>query len=131
MKIVTWDEYTALTDQLAKVIDFDNNKFDLIVAINRGGNVLGTMLSYKSHIPLVVVNKDQLIDYAGYVLVVDDLSDTGNTFLKVVANLKTRKFKTAAMHVKKGTKFIPNYYAQEMDAEWIVYPYEQIEGQAS
>lgn len=131
MKIIKWEEYDLLATSLARKINFKKNKFDLIVAINRGGNVLGTILSYKSHVPLVVANKDQFIDHAGYILVVDDLSDSGNTFLKVLANLKTHKFKTASVHVKKGTKFVPDYYAQEIDKEWIVYPYEQIEGDVS
>lgn len=127
MKLINWTQYDHLVTTLADKIDFKKNQFDQIVAINRGGNVLGTMLSYKSHVPLTVVNKDQSIDYAGCVLIVDDLSDSGNTFLRVVANLRTHKFKTACIHVKEGTKFVPDFYAETVGKEWIVYPYEQIE----
>lgn len=131
--MIGWQEYQELVDALGDKINFKKNKFDLIVAINRGGNVLGTMLSYRSEVPLVVVDKKDkwwmLQLPKQKILLVDDLSDTGKTFLNILeCNHYITSFrsnlKTACMHVKKGTKFTPDYFAEKVGREYIVYPYE-------
>jgi uncharacterized protein len=126
-RIIRWNEYQELVNILAKKINFKKNKFDLIIAINRGGNVVGTMLSYKSGVPLIVINKDEIEELCWRsALLVDDLSDTGETFLKVSKWLRDQnlKIKTACVHVKEGTKFVPNYYSEKVGRDYIVYPYE-------
>ena len=127
MKNISWDEYQQLVDKLAKKINFKKNKFNLIVAINRGGNVVGTMLSHKSKVPLKILHTDEFMwigKEGDKILLVDDLSDTGKTFIEVLTWFPERIVKTACVHVKDGTKFIPDYFVENTNNDWIVYPYE-------
>ena len=61
------------------------------------------------------------------VLLVDDLTDTGESLKVAVGYLKTLKPKevrTAVLQHKKRSKFVPDYYAEELEKwEWIIYPW--------
>lgn len=65
------------------------------------------------------------------VLVVDDLSDTGETFAVAVDYLKSlgaAEVRTAALHHKQQSKFEPDYYARRIKQwRWIAYPWARIE----
>jgi len=66
------------------------------------------------------------------ILLVDDVCDTGNTF--EVANkhleefMQLREIRTAVLHFKKTSSFIPDYYASRMVKwRWIIYPWAAAE----
>src|SRR5208283_4126140 len=88
-KILSWKNYFRMVNRLFRKINWKEEEFDAIVAINRGGNIIGTILSHKTRLPLDVINKNQVIDRRGKVLVVDEISDSGNTILEVLSR-KTR-----------------------------------------
>lgn len=135
-EFIVWPTYLNLIDQLAEMIDWKKEKFESIVAINRGGNVIGTILSHKANIPLVVLNKGGIIYERGRFLCVDDIAHTGSTlanvsYLSQGASLKyhplqyaNKDFKIATLHVRNESKVKPDFFVAVTD-KWIVYPYEQ------
>ena len=64
------------------------------------------------------------------ILVVDDLTNSGMTLERVIANLKRNEsvnlVKSATIFHKTKSKFHPNYYIKQTD-KWIVFPYEKVE----
>lgn len=131
-----WSRYLKLVDMLADRIDWKKENFKSIVAINRGGNIIGTILSHKSNIPLIVLNKGGIIYEREKFLVVDEIAHTGSTlenisYLSQGASLKyhpqqyaNKDFKIATLHVRNESKVKPDYFVQVVK-NWIVYPYEQ------
>jgi hypoxanthine phosphoribosyltransferase len=112
--------------KLYKKINWDKEEFDAIVSINRGGNIIGTLLSHKTRLPLQVIHKGDVVDLRGKVLLVDDISDTGATLMKVISNLKTgTEFKIATLHMKASTRCKPDFCVSEV-SHWVVYPYERV-----
>jgi hypoxanthine phosphoribosyltransferase len=69
-KILSWNNYLQLVNRLYRKINWKEEEFDAIVAINRGGNIIGTILSHKTRLQLDVINKDQVIGRRGKVLIV-------------------------------------------------------------
>lgn len=125
---LAWDYYFRLINKLHQKIDWDAEEFDYIVAINRGGNIIGTILSHKTRLPLVVMDKEEVPDVRGKLLIVDDISDTGRTLLKVISNLQTgTSYRTATLHVQPHTHQMPDFYVATTRA-WVTYPYERVKG---
>jgi hypoxanthine phosphoribosyltransferase len=69
------------------------------------------------------------------VLIVDDVADTGETIRLVKEHVKSmlaKDIRIAVIDYKKTSKFVPDYYAAEMEGwKWIVYPWslkEDIKG---
>ena len=60
------------------------------------------------------------------VLVVDDVSDSGNSLIvvkKYIEGKGASEVKLATLHHKPWSKFKPDYFAEEV-SEWIIYPWE-------
>lgn len=145
MKFVSWDEFVALSKKLALSLNSEN--FDSIICINRGGLVLGRILSDVLGLPLGVVSAksyevgkansyketvvDESISIVGdvgqSVLLVDDIADSGSTFAKLVHFLeKTRglSVKTAVIFKKKKCEYDVDFFVSDGVDDWIVMPYE-------
>ena len=63
------------------------------------------------------------------VLLVDDVSDTGETLElaeRVISLFKPKEVRTATIYIKPWTKKIPNYYYKSVDS-WIVFPWDKWE----
>ena len=130
-----WSRYLKLIDRLGERIDWKKEQFKSIIAINRGGNVIGTILSHKANIPLIVLNKGGIIYEREKFLVVDDIAHTGSTLANITylsqgAAMKyhplqyaNKDFKIATVHVRNESKVKPDYFVEVTD-KWIVYPYE-------
>lgn len=59
-------------------------------------------------------------------LLVDDISDTGDSLMIALEHLKKRGYRnprTACLHMKPWTKLVPDYYVVKTEA-WVVYPWE-------
>jgi len=121
---------------------------DAIVAIGRGGLVPGTIISY--HLDCSLYNfclQSYTGDTAGSILkkqvpdlvfndtyrekrvvVVDDLSDKGNTLVAVKKHLDMYAFtnyKFATLYKKKSTSFVPDYCIKSFDDDiWLDFPWE-------
>jgi hypoxanthine phosphoribosyltransferase len=62
------------------------------------------------------------------ILIVDDISDSGETFLEVIKKLKDKypdkNFKSLAIFYKPSSKFKPDFYFHKTD-EWIEFFWEK------
>jgi hypoxanthine phosphoribosyltransferase len=59
-------------------------------------------------------------------LLVDDISDTGDSLTVALEHLNKRGYKnprTATLHLKPWTKLVPDYWVVKTEA-WVVYPWE-------
>jgi len=140
---IDWGRYIDLIHQLETALR--KKKFDLIIGISRGGLLPGIILSHKWNTPLGVVatfsyknrirGKLTVSDlalpiYKKYkkVLIVDDLTDSGATMIRVKSLIKQRfpesYIYTATIHADPEL-YEPDFYLVVKEREeWIVYPYE-------
>ena len=69
------------------------------------------------------------VQNASNILIVDDISDKGNTFINILKDAKECNFEgkilTASIFIRSNTLFVPNHYSQQVDSEWVVFPYEK------
>ena len=149
--IISWDAITEgctfLADKISK-----KQKYDIIISIGRGGLVPASILANYLEIPRVLnfgcrsYTKDNiqggleiyqdldLMNGQKYlsksnVLVVDDLSDTGNTFASVMLTIAekfpNRSMASVCLYVKPGAKYIPDFYYKKLTTNpWLVFPWE-------
>jgi hypoxanthine phosphoribosyltransferase len=64
------------------------------------------------------------------ILVVDDITDTGESMIVSVNYVKTlnpAEIKTATLRHIKGAKFIPDYYGDEINWRWVIFPWNYTE----
>ena len=116
---------------------------DEIVAISRGGVVMGRLLSDFLSLPMSNISMQSYVGtmqtkepeiVAGLtknitgktILLVDDVADTGKTFKKAVPymeSLGAKKVYAVAPYVKPHAIFSPDFWIEKIGS-WIVFPYE-------
>ena len=138
-KYYSWEQFASDSQKINNQL---NEDFDCIVGIAKGGIFLAGMMAQlmaKSNVYLLSYQgggegnnisrlKDSHPDLKNKkILLVDDISDKGNTLLLAKADLESlgNQVKVATLHYKPGTKLIPDYFASQEDA-WVVYPWEVI-----
>lgn len=149
-ELVSWGGFYELCRRLAFKLRNAEVRPDLIVAIARGGYMPARILSdflglmdltsfriehyrgaYKQ--PLTRVRYPLPADVSGRrVLLVDDVSDTGDTFHVAKEHLQDRsspaEIKTAVLHHKVVSRFVPDFYAAKVVKwRWITYPWAVVE----
>ncbi len=145
-----WNDVYELCKVLAKKIKESGFKPDAIVAVARGGwvpaRILADLLFIKElysvkaeHWGMVAtetgkakITQPLTADLSGKsVLVVDDVADTGETVELVARHViekNAKEVRTAVIDFKHTSKFVPDYYAKEMESwRWIVYPWSLYE----
>ena len=146
-RVVGLDEVYRDIFRLWEKILEDGFKPDLIVAILRGGYFPAKVLDelfgglnlktveIKFYRNIDRKEKPKIVQpLYGYVkrkkvLLVDDVTDTGETLTLAVKHLNQKgalKVKTATIHKKVWSKIKPDYYVYEVDW-WVVYPWELID----
>jgi hypoxanthine phosphoribosyltransferase len=144
--MLSWDQAYMLAKKAARKIVNGRYEPDHIIGIARGGWVPSMMLSdllgVKDLLSIRIEhwgttgikdNKAVLkyplqADISGEkILLVDDLTDTGDSMLAAIEHLKTLKpgaIKTAVLIHKTQSKYKPDYYALEKDRwSWIILPW--------
>jgi len=95
------------------------NKYDNVYGLPRGGLIIATYISHHLNIPLLMeppdINKKGLLK----TLIVDDLTDTGESLICYVK----KGFETAVIFYKPRSFVTPTYYMYET-MDWVVFPYE-------
>jgi hypoxanthine phosphoribosyltransferase len=146
---VSWNQFDRLVRAVAFAVRASRFQPDIVVAIARGGFVPARILcDYLGVMELVSfriehyrgqeveaqarIRHPLAIDVKGkHVLVVDDLSDTGETFDVAVRYLKelgAAEVRTAALHHKQQSKIEPDYYAKRLlKWRWLSYPWARME----
>ncbi len=141
---VEWDQFLRDIDALYEKVK--NEKFDLIICVNRSGLILGRILSDKMGLPLGVISFQSykrggqsigkhvmhpaisLIGKTkGKVLLVDDLVDSGKT-VEVLKNHigsieGVEDVKSAVIYNKRADEKSPDFFVQRTE-NWVVFPYE-------
>lgn len=144
----TWNRFHELVHAVKKQINIAPN---LIVSIGKGGSIPGVVLaemfecnninlglkSYKGGHRGNIHEYQSIGCFNGFrdanILIVDDLADSGETFLYAVKKFKgngCEKIRTASVFYKPCSKFKPDYFAEEVDSKtWIVQPWETMQAQ--
>lgn len=149
-ELVSWGQIYRLARRLALEIRDGVFKPDVIVAIGRGGYVPARILA--DYLDLMDLTSFKIEHYTGArkqpvaqvkyplcadltgsrVLVVDDVSDTGDTFRVALEHIFERsgpvEMKTAVLHHKTVSTFKPDFYAKKVVKwRWIIYPWALME----
>ena len=153
-ELVTWERSGELGRQLAQAVRESGYQPEIIVAIGRGGYVPARVVcDYLLHEmltsikiehwgkaaeekPQTIIRFPLAIDVTGArLLVVDDVTDTGDTLSAAVSYLGdcgAAEIRTAVLQHKGTSGFLPDYYAERVtEWRWIIYPwaaYEDLTG---
>ena len=145
-KYYTYNEIHGFCENLARRLK--GKQFDSVVGVSRGGLIPATIIAEHlniRHLRTMGVHSYKLnglgkrsksVLYqscspylSGRVLVIDDISDTGNTFkfLKdhFSRNNSIDEIVTCSLFVRRSSSFIPDYYHTDIiGKDWIVFPWE-------
>ena len=144
--IVSWDDLERLVATLTERLA--NERFDLMLAITRGGLVPAGMLAYRLRIRNILVAAVEFYDDHGQpgprptflqfpadpllrgqrILVVDEVWDSGTTIHAVTERVRQAGGipTTAVLHWKPARSTVPgvpDVHAVTTDA-WVVYPFK-------
>jgi len=144
-----WELFYRLSKTVSKKIRDSNYTPDLIVGLARGGwvlaRVLCDLLGVKDLVSLKVEHwgmtatpdgKAKLkypfqIDLTGKrILVVDDITDTGESMMLAVEHVRTMNpsdVRTATLRHINGSKFTPDYFGDEITWRWVIFPWNYVE----
>jgi hypothetical protein len=148
-EVMSWDLFYGLAKEVAQKIQGSGFNPDFIVGLARGGwvlaRVLCDLLGVKDLVSLKVEHwgvtatpdgKAKLkypfrIDLSERrVLVVDDITDTGESMRLAVDYMETLnpyEVRTATLRHIKGSKFVPDYYGDEIAWRWVIFPWNYTE----
>jgi hypoxanthine phosphoribosyltransferase len=144
--IVTWDDLDRMVSELADRLR--SERFDVMLAITRGGLVPAGMLAYQLRIRNILVAAVEFYDDHGQpgphptflqfpadpllrgqrILVVDEVWDSGTTIHAVTERIRQAGGHptTAVLHWKPTHSIVPgepDVHAVTTDA-WVVYPFK-------
>jgi hypoxanthine phosphoribosyltransferase len=147
---VSWLDYYAAANKLANMIREKGIEFEQIICIGRGGFIVGDFLSRETQKPLGVImaqsrgpngesgeiSLSQHIAFVGNalakkILLVDDLADSGKTFIAVTEHFQknypeVEKLTTACLYKKPGSTYEPDLVAEQLvDERWLNQPFEE------
>lgn len=110
--------------ELGETILSSNTDIEYVTGVPRGGLVPAVMLSHYMNKKFKSYNEviEMTNNIRQKVLVVDDISDSGETLYKA----ETFGFQTATLTVRHSTIFIPDFYGERIeDDRWLVFPWER------
>jgi hypoxanthine phosphoribosyltransferase len=149
-ELISWGQINGLCRTLVNKIRASGFAPDRIVAIGRGGyapariiaDLMGLMDLVGIRVehyqgtrmaPMAIVRQPLALSITGKrILLLDDVSDTGDTFDVALRHLqesgKPTKVHTAALHHKIVSRFEPDFYARKIIKwRWIIYPWAVVE----
>ncbi|MHA1383183.1 MAG: phosphoribosyltransferase [Candidatus Helarchaeota archaeon] len=144
-KYFNWTEIESQCLELAKKIKKGTFNPDILVVLARGGFLIARLLSDYLNIREVSILQLEYYTDIGEkrlspnlisdipcnvneknILLCDDVIDTGESMIFTIEHIKNKgckDVKIATLHTKPHSKFIPDFYVEEVDA-WIIYPWE-------
>ena len=139
-----WADVSTLVNEMHKDtchLDTDQNA---IIGVARGGLIPAVMLSHlKNNIPVHVIgtksynntkrendtiyqslNTEDIQKYSK-IFVVDDICDTGNTFVNLKNNILHPNLISCSIVHRHNAIYTPDHYGvQLLDEKWVVFPWE-------
>lgn len=113
---IEWEDFGFLLNNLVEKIK--GLGFNSVYGIPFNGTIIAGIIAKKLNVTHVLHKND--ITFT--TLIVDDISDTGNTLKEI--KMRYGANETATLHVRKTSKCKPNYFVEEINEEWIKYPWE-------
>jgi hypoxanthine phosphoribosyltransferase len=122
---ISWEEYGCLLRRLSVGIEVatGKGKFDVVVGIPRGGLPVAVFMSHHLELPMKPIEEVN----GKRVLLVDDISDKGDTLRCHVKELESRENTvwTATIFYRNTSSYRPTFFLTTIkDDRWIVFPYE-------
>ncbi|MGC9153677.1 MAG: phosphoribosyltransferase [Vulcanisaeta sp.] len=143
--VLNWQRLVDLSLDLSLMIKGSGYMPDSIVAILRGGYIVGKLVSDFLGVEDLVVlglmsygtrvgsGEEPVITYpiirdlkGRSVLIVDDVVDTGKTLITardIIRYYGAKEVRTASLYVKPWSSVKPDYYVDTTD-KWILFPWE-------
>lgn len=144
--ILTHPSFENVKQATRHIVDeMDKSGFrpNRIIALARGGAILGVTLSHRLNVPVTIVaysskkgkgddrNHDNFLPQIDdeNLLIVDDLTDSGHSMLEVAdhySSAGTQRLKIATMYAKEGGVIIPDFYWHWLpkNSPFIHFPWE-------
>lgn len=137
---IKWDEFHNDTKILCEKIKATNIKFNKIVAINRGGLIPAGIVAYElgirnsaviniatyvgsQHLKLDEVDSPENVGVVdNNTLIVDDLSDQGQTFRVMRRTFPLGKY--VSVYAKPCGKKEVDICAKEIPDKWVIFPWD-------
>lgn len=110
-KMVSWKDIELYVNDVCE--KYQDKKLSGVYGLPRGGLIFAVMISHKLDIPLLMAP-------AKNCLIVDDISDSGETLL----HYKNSGYLITTMFYKKDSLVLPDFWKYKKTDEWIVYPWE-------
>lgn len=145
-QLITWGEAAGMSRELARMVYTSKFEPEIIVAIGRGGYVPARVVcDYLLFRDLTTIKMEHwgvaaTIDDQAHirfglstdisnmrVLLVDDITDTGDTLLRAldyIRDCQPSEVRTAVLQHKTCSSFVPDYYAHRIVKwRWVIYPW--------
>lgn len=149
-ELITWEHFYELSRKLVLAINKTPFQPEVVIAISRGGCIPARIIcDYLDVFDLDVIKiehyhgvhkeKSAVLRYplsaeitGKHVLLVDDVSDTGDSFDVAIQHLlesaEPAELKTAVLHHKTVSSYTPDYYTELVhEWRWIIYPWAVME----
>lgn len=147
VQLVSWEDSARLARSLAGFLKEERARQpDLVIAIGRGGYVPARVVCDElltTHLtsirlehwgPAASRKETALVQYplacsveGMDLLVIDDVTDTGETLITAVDylhQLRPARIRTGVLHHKISSAFTPDYYAELVtNWRWVIYPW--------
>ena len=119
---ITWKQYDEYIDKIADwIVKKDFLNIGAVYGLPRGGLPIAVSLSHKLGLPLMMNYDDRKIVTDKQILIVDDIADTGHSLNKFKEEERNI---ICTFHFHEQSIVRPDFYCEEKDDKWIVYPWE-------
>ena len=123
-KIYSWDWVESQLQVIGEKLE-SIEKPQFVTGVPRGGLIPAVLISHKFDIPYIGLEAAKTLPgkLKKRVLVLDDISDSGNT----LTQLRRHNFITATLATRYSTEYLPTYTGTFIqDDHWLVFPWENI-----
>ena len=118
----TWEDVNSLLDTIHQQ---SKGEINFVTGVPRGGTILAVLYSHRFNVEYMDYRSNKYTN----LLILDDISDSGETFTKLKEEYDIPKY--AALHYKETSNFKPDYFAKKIHSDfgWIVYPWERLDSE--
>lgn len=124
-KQLTWRQFDTAVDRMAKYLETLNPFVKNIYGVPRGGLMLAIALSHRLDKPLIYDRK-KITDKT---VIVDDIIDSGQTFLRLIKGNKYKGYLRLVTWVatEKNDHHVSFHVIVAKQGEWYQFPWETTE----